>query len=93
LADCAEIHESAVISETSLRFGEFLLRNQERGEKCKKQAATGVKTPGRPPRLSESSDRFGVGLVFQLSHGGPVNLQERTIITQARRICEPRDAR
>ena len=35
-----------------LHFREFLLRNQEHGEKCKKLRTTGVETPGRPSRPS-----------------------------------------
>ena len=35
-----------------LHFREFLLRNQEHGEKCKKPGTTGVETPGRPSRPS-----------------------------------------
>jgi hypothetical protein len=34
-----------------------LLRNQERGEKCKKLATMGVQTPGRPPGPSLSAGR------------------------------------
>jgi len=49
LAIRAEIDESAVISRALLHFRQFLVRNQERREKCKKLATTGVQTPGRPP--------------------------------------------
>lgn len=44
-----------------VHFREFVLRNQERGEKCKKLATTGVQTPGRPPEPSPSSGRHRTG--------------------------------
>ena len=44
--------DSAVFSGVLLHSGQFLLRNQERGENFKKARGTGVKTPGRSRPVS-----------------------------------------